>query len=116
MTTSLLLCFIAATVTGNVYSVESGESLQAHVYVVGLRQVYICDSHGHFTIPDISPAIHELIISHVGFREETLSITIQGPDTIHLHIGLEAMPIPIEDVEATGERIITPGKRMLQKE
>jgi hypothetical protein len=116
MMTFLALCVISATVAGNVYSIEHMESLGAHVYVADLQQVYICDSLGVFTIPDISTGTLQLIISHVGFREETLSITIQGPDTIHLHIGLEAMPIPIEDVEATGERIITPGKRMLQKE
>jgi len=114
--TSLLFYAIYATVTGNVYSAELIEPLQAHVLVADLQQVYICDSLGVFTIPGIAPGIHQLIVSHVGFKEETLSVAIQEPDTIHLRIGLRTMPILIEEVEATGDRIITPGKRMLQKD
>jgi hypothetical protein len=41
---------------------------------------------------------------------------VQGPDTIYLRIELSIVPIPVPDVETTGERIITPGERMLQKE
>lgn len=113
---ALILLIFTSSIYGNIYDIQTAAPLEAHIYLVDKNYVYICDTSGSFKIPDIPSGRYELIVSHVGFKEETLSVTIQGPDTIHLHVGLEAMPIPIEDVEATGERIITPGKRMLQKE
>lgn len=112
----LLLFVLSATISGSVYDTDTKAPLQAYVYAIYIKQVYVCDSGGIFLIPDLLTGTHNLIISHVGFKEETLSVTIQEPDTIHVRIGLQIMPIPIEDVEATGERIITPGKRMLRKE
>ena len=112
----LIFSILSTTVSGSVYDEQSKVPLEAYISVIGTKQVYACDTLGSFNIPDIAPGTYALVISHVGFREETLSITLQEPEAIYLSIGLHAVPIPIEDVEATGLRIITPGKRILQKE
>lgn len=114
--TSIVLFIIGATITGRVYSSDLSEPLQAHIFVATLQQIYVCDSLGSFAISNISAGSHQLVISHVGFKDETLAVTVQGPDKIHLRIELSPDPIPLQDIETTGERIITPGKRMLQKE
>ncbi len=114
--TSIVFCILCATVTGKVYSIDRSEPLEAHIFVTTLQQIYVCDSLGSFVISDISPGPHQLVASHVGFKDETLHVTLNGPETINLRIELAPAPIVLEDVEATGERIITPGRRMLQKE
>ena len=116
MITSLVLFVFSTTLTGTVYSLETQQPLAAHVFVEQHQEIYICTPQGSFTIPDLSPARYRLVFSHVGFKSETLSVTVQEPDTIHLRIELSPVPIPIEDMEIIGERIITPGERMLQKE
>jgi hypothetical protein len=113
---SILLCFaVAASISGKVQDAETMAPLQAHVYAISTEQLYVCDSIGMFLIAGLTTGTHSLIISHVGYKEETLSVRTFGPDTIHINIGLQTMPIQIEDVEAKGERITTPGIRAFQK-
>jgi len=115
MNTILFLLF-SSTLSGFVYDEETRTPLQAHIHAVNTNRVYICDTSGKFSIPDIASHVYTIIVSHVGFNEETLSVVIREPGPLYLRIGMQPMPIPVKDVETTGERIITPGERMLQKE
>jgi len=113
---TLLFVIFSSTISGVVYDEETQAPLKAHIYAVNADLIYLCDSLGAFVIPNITSRVYEIVVSHVGFKEETLLVTIQEPDTAYLYIKLQTVPIPVEEVEATGERIITPGERMLQKE
>jgi hypothetical protein len=112
----LVFFIFVSTISGYVYDMDNQTPLEAHIQSIELQQVYLCDSSGIFIMPNIPLDSYELVVSHIGFKEETLSVTIQEPDTVYLRIGLQSVPIPIQDVEATGARIITPGERMLQTE
>lgn len=105
---------IGFTLVGNVFRTDTEEPLQAHVYVLDLDQVYVCDSAGLLIIPQLSAGTYTIIISHVGYKEETLSVKTPALDTISIEIGLEVSAISVEPVEATGERIVAPGEQVLQ--
>ncbi len=104
---------IGFTIVGNVQRAGTKEPLQAHAYMPGLGQVYICDSSGLFVIPKLSAGTHTIIVSHIGYKEETLSIVTQARDTINIEIDLEVAAITVEPVETTGERIVS-GEQVLQ--
>jgi hypothetical protein len=112
---TLLLFVLSSTLSGFIYDKNTSTPLQAHIYVADLEQVYSCDSLGAFTIPNIPQSIFELVVSHVGFKDETLSVTIRETDTTRITIGLQTAPIRIEVVETTGERMVTSGKQLFQK-
>jgi hypothetical protein len=112
----IFLFIISTTISGTVYDTNTNTPLQAHVYILELDQVIACDSAGKFLITNMTAETYSLIISHVGFKEETLSVKSSGPDTTAVTIGLQTMPIPINEVEAKGQRITTPGRRVFQKE
>ncbi|UCG29672.1 MAG: TonB-dependent receptor [candidate division WOR-3 bacterium] len=113
---SLLIIMTSASISGYVYDIESKNPLTAHVLVADLNQVYVCDTLGEFIITDVRQGTYELIISHVGFEDETLSVMAYATDTNRLNIGLRMMPIPMEETETTTERFtLTPGRRIFEK-
>ena len=116
MINPLIFLIFASTIEGTVQDGQNERPLEAHVSLLESEQVYLCDATGSFTIPDLSLGEHRLTVSHVGFKEETLTVTIQNPGTLYVRVQLDPVLIQIEEVEATGERMITPGERMLQRE
>jgi hypothetical protein len=107
---------ISAAISGTVYDTTTQAPLQAHVRILDSDQVIVCDSTGKFMITDMVADEYILIFSHVGFKEETLTVRTFPQDTTVVDIWLKTMPIPITEVEAKGERIMTPGRRVFQKE
>lgn len=112
----LLSCIISTTLSGNVYDINTKEPLQAHVFIVETNQIHVCNTQGTFTVPELPLGTHGLVVSHIGYKDETLTVVIQQPDTINIRIGLRSTPIDVEQVETKAERIVAPGKRTFTKE
>ena len=112
----ILLVIISATISGSVYDGQSRNPLAAHVRVLELEHLSVCDTLGEFTIKNIPQGKYELIASHVGYEDETLRVFVQNVDITHLDIALKIMPIPMEATETTTERYtLAPGRRMLEQ-
>ena len=107
---------LSVTVSGDVYDLDTKEPLQAHIRVMTTDRMYVCDSLGSFVIPDIIPGKHTIAFSHIGFEKQTLYATIVDIDTTYLRIGLQTEPIAMDEIEATGGRIIMLGKQSFTRE
>ncbi len=100
----ILFFVLSETISGYVYDISSKAVLQAHIYVESLDQVFLCDSSGFFTIPRLTEDRQRLRVSHVGFKEETLEVSISQVTHEYLTIGLEQIPIPIPPLEVRSVR------------
>jgi len=100
-----VLFVVSSTISGKVFNLDSKLPLQAHIYVKSLDHTSICDSLGEFIIHHLREGRQHIIVSHVGFKEETLNVHITETDTLHLNIGLKEIPISIKPVEVSSERI-----------
>jgi hypothetical protein len=107
---------LSVTASGHVYDLDTKEPLQAHIYLLSAESIHICDSMGSFAIPDIIPGKHTILFSHIGFKNKTLHATIVDIDTNYLRIGLQTEPITVDEIEATGTRIIASGKQSFARE
>ena len=107
----LILVILSVNLSGTVYDIDTKDPLQAHVLVVATNQIHVCNAQGTFTIPDLALGTYDLVVTHIGYKDETLTVVIQQPGIIDIQVALEATPIDVEQIETEAERIVTPGKR-----
>ncbi len=112
----ILLFTLSGIITGKVFDIDSGEPLQAHIYVENLDRIFLCNSSGNFTLYQIPKGIQNLHISHVGFKEETLEVYVPEIDTTFLSIGLQQIPVSVEPVEVESRIIPSIGTQIMAQE
>ncbi len=103
--------FIAGTITDRI----SNEPLRAHVNIVNTEQIFFCDSLGRFVSEDLDYGLYQILISHVGFKEETLSVTVPATDTLFINVYLDEVPIMIEPIDVITEKEVHIGTRTLDQ-
>lgn len=114
---NLILLFIfSAIISGKVFESDSNEPLQAHIYIENLNQTFLCDSTGEFLLPQIPAGNHTLIVSHVGFKEETLEVEAPEISNAYLNIELRQLPISIEPILVKSEKQANPGAQTIAYE
>jgi hypothetical protein len=114
--TQILLVTISAGISGSVYDSQSRAPLAAHVLVVELEHLSVCDTLGEFVIENMPQGEYELIASHVGYEDKILQVLVQDTDMTRLDIALNMMPIPMEQTETTTERYtLAPGRRIFEQ-
>jgi len=101
----ITLFIVSSMVSGKVFNLDSKLPLQAHIFIQSLHQTSICDSLGEFVIHYPPVGRQYLIVSHVGYKEETLNVHIAEMDTLYLSIGLKEVSISVKPVEVSSERI-----------
>ena len=111
---TLILCsgFVAGTITTRI----SHEPLRAHVNIVNTEQIFFCDSLGRFVSEELNFGRYQILISHVGFKEETLSVTVPATDTLFVNVRLDEVPIMIEPVDVITEKEVHIGTRAMDQD
>jgi hypothetical protein len=112
----LCIFLFTAVITGEVFDNLTTMPLSAHVLLPDIDRTIVCDSSGRFSIRHVKIDTLFLIVSHIGYKEETLVVNNISTDTLHLTIGLTELPIPIEPINIT--EIWTPwdGEKIEQEE
>ncbi|MCX7994703.1 MAG: TonB-dependent receptor [candidate division WOR-3 bacterium] len=94
-----LYCLFAVSISGRVFNIDTSEPLPAHIYLLELDRTFVCDSTGKFLIEDLRPDNYTIIASHIGFKEDTVSVDLKNFEHFSISIGLQIIPIPLEPVK-----------------
>lgn len=93
------------TVTGTVLNKETQEPIAAaHVVLAQSTIGTTTDADGNFTLPNIPVGNQKFIISFVGYRKETTSITVTPSATNSLRILLQPQTINLQGIQVTALR------------
>ncbi len=92
-------------VVGVVTDQVSGDPVpEVVVNVVGLGRVATTDDNGRFSIPELIPGRHDVVFSHLGYRERSESITVERDRVARLQIALAVDAIALDPIEVTVDR------------
>jgi hypothetical protein len=93
-------------VVGIVTDQVSGQPIPGVVVnVVGLGRVATTDDNGRFTLPELTPRRHDVVFSHLGYRERSESITVEQDRVVRLQIALTVDAIALDPIEVTVDRL-----------
>lgn len=115
MTIIFLFIFQATILKGKVYDRTSFIPLQAHISLANTIQP--CDSDGKFYFPSLRPIKYQLIISHVGYKTESLEVSLEENEEKFLSIGLQIISFPIQEVKVKAKKASkSEGEKVFKKE
>jgi hypothetical protein len=114
--TLLIFFILGGTIFGKVFDIDAQNPLQAHVYLKQTAQFNHCDSLGKFSLYHLPKGEVNLIVSHIGFKQETLSVEVPERGTVYLSIGLQSIPITIPPINVEQERLISIGTHQRMQE
>ena len=106
----LLLAFSAltapaATLTGNVSNVATGNLLEgARIEVPSLGLTAFTDNTGRYVLPPLPPGTHELVVTYVGLDPARASVTVSDAASTTRHFDLTSVVYKLEAFKVTGER------------
>ncbi|KPJ71979.1 hypothetical protein AMJ52_07850 [candidate division TA06 bacterium DG_78] len=112
----VVLLIFTNLVAGKVVDIETAEPLQAHITIENLNQIIFCDSLGEFSTPEITVGKYNLTISHVGFENKSIEVTVAENDTVYLNITLNQTMIPIEPIDVQSEKPVTISVQTIEQE
>ncbi|GAB5536168.1 MAG: carboxypeptidase-like regulatory domain-containing protein [Rubricoccaceae bacterium] len=94
----------SAVIRGSVAD-ASGTSLPGvNVYLSGTTRGTATDAEGRFTLNRLSPGVHRIVASMIGFEVSTEDATLAAGDTLELAVELAASTQALGDVEVRAER------------
>lgn len=97
-----------ATINGFVYDAANGEALiGANVFVKELNLGAASNLSGFYVIPKIKPGKFELIVSYIGYKTYTVTVTLNKDETRRIDIYLNPEAIIGEEIVVTGDSIKT---------
>ena len=74
------------------------------VNVAGIGRVATTDEDGRFTLSELIPGRHDVVFSHLGYRQRTESIEVETEHVVKLHIALAVDAITLDPIEVTVDR------------
>ena len=97
-----------ATINGFVYDAANGEALiGANIFIRELNLGAGSNLSGFYVIPKIMSGKFELIVSYVGYKSQTLIVTLNKNETKRIDIYLNPEAILGEEVVVTGDSVRT---------
>lgn len=97
-----------ATINGFVYDAVNGEALiGANVFLKELNLGAASNLSGFYVIPQIKPGKFELIVSYIGYKTYSLTVTLNKDETRRLDIYLNPEAIIGEEIVVTGDSVRT---------
>jgi hypothetical protein len=97
-----------ATINGFVYDAANGEALiGANIFIRELNLGAGSNLSGFYVIPKIMSGKFELIVSYVGYKTQTLIVTLNKNETKRIDIYLNPEAILGEEVVVTGDSVRT---------
>ena len=92
-------------VVGVVTDQTSGDPVpEVVVNVAGVGRVATTDDNGRFSIPELIPGRHDVVFSHLGYRERSESIEVERDRVARLQIALAVDAIALDPIEVTVDR------------
>ncbi|MBI4547200.1 MAG: TonB-dependent receptor [Ignavibacteriae bacterium] len=92
---------------GTVKDSDTHEKLSgANILIEGTTLGISSDSNGTFTIVNVPPGVHNLVVSLIGYLEYRIPITVGDKDSIHLEILLQPSHVETEEFVITGTRTV----------
>jgi hypothetical protein len=114
MTFILLFIFQATILKGKVYDITNFKPIEADIFFSNTVQQ--CDLTGSFQFYDLLPGNYRLIVSHVGYKTESLSVRLEKNDEKFLSIGLQNIPIIFKEVKVKAKKIPKSEVKVVTKE
>ena len=108
--TALQLNIASAQLDGSVYGFvtdsSNGEALiGANVFINELGLGMATDINGYYVLQGITPGIHNILVSYVGYEILSKSIEIVDGDALKLDLVLREEVVSIGEVEVTAEKL-----------
>jgi iron complex outermembrane receptor protein len=92
-----------ATIVGTVVAARDQRPIQAAlVRVVGTHLQDYTHADGGFTLTHVPPGTQRVLISAIGFKARTASLTLRPSDTTRLDVALEESVLQLEEIVSTG--------------
>ena len=91
-------------VTGKVLDKDSGDPLPgANVIIEGTSLGAATTSEGEYIIRQVTPGDYNMIIKYIGYKEQSIPITIKSGVTLEVNVELEYVTIEGEEVTITAQ-------------
>lgn len=74
------------------------------VNVAASGRVATTDDNGRFSLPELIPGRHDVVFSHLGYRERSESIAVEQDRVARLQIALAVDAIALDPIEVTVDR------------
>ena len=108
--TALQLNIASAQLDGSVYGFvtdsSNGEALiGANVFINELGLGMATDINGYYVLQGITPGVHDILVSYVGYEILTERIEIVDGDALKLDLVLREEVVSIGEVEVTAEKL-----------
>ena len=74
------------------------------VNVAGIGRVATTDEAGRFSLSELIPGRHDVVFSHLGYRQRSELIEVETEHVVKLHIALTVDAIALDPIEVTVDR------------
>jgi hypothetical protein len=94
----------SGNISGTVVDKVSGETLPgANVFLEGTSLGSSTNGEGEYILHQIPAGDYELITKYIGYKEQTISITVIAGKTIEVNVELDYAAFEVEDVVVTAQ-------------
>ena len=91
-------------ITGTITDANTGEPLiGAHVMIEGTSLGTATSAEGEYTIRQVRPGDHVLVIGYIGYEEREIPVTVTAGETVELDITLVSVAVEGEEVNITAQ-------------
>ena len=111
----LLLCtqelaaFDGGILRGFVTDSTNGESvIYANVFIRGTKSGATTSTSGYYLISAVPAGSHTVIISHIGYRPEQVTVTVRDNEITRCNVRLVPTLISLGEVSVVGEEVVRP--------
>lgn len=91
-------------ITGTVSDENTGDLLfGAHVMLEGTSLGTSTSEEGEYTIRQVTPGDHTLIVGYIGYQKKEIPITVTSGETLEVNVGLVSVGVEGEEVNITAQ-------------
>lgn len=92
-------------IVGVVTDQVSGQPIpEVVVNVAGIGRVATTDEDGRFSLSELIPGRHDVVFSHLGYRQRSVPVEVETEHVAKLHIALAVDAIALDPIEVTVDR------------
>ena len=93
-------------IVGIVTDQASGQPVsEVVVNVDGIGRMATTDEDGRFTLSELVPGQHDVEFTHIGYRQRSVSVTVEAAHVVKLHVELAVDAIALDPIEVTVDRL-----------
>ena len=93
-------------IVGIVTDQANGEPVpEVVVNVDGIERVATTDEDGRFALSELIPGRHDVVFTHLGYRQRSVSVEVEAAHVVRLHVELAVEAIALDPIEVTVDRL-----------